>query len=170
MSPVWLIAAASRGPVRLITGEFDVPAPAAPEAAAWVWPAVLGGLAVVGIALLIWRLVSLRRGRSWSVEERAFRALTRRVGLGPARRERVRRVIEAGMPGVPPVALLVSPSALERACAAAELKPGMREPTRQVRLWLGVAASTGASPRPAPSPSKSGRPDKPARPAPARGA
>lgn len=139
----------ARTPVRLITSDAEL-APAAspaPEAGWSAWGIGLGGAAILlcGVAAVL--AARRRRWRRLSAEERAFRALARAAGLRSERRELVRRVAAAGLPGVQPVAVLVSPSALSRACAAAEGKPGMRDTVRRVRLLLGVPASGAGADR-----------------------
>lgn len=127
-------------PVRLITRDEPASAAAMAEPAPVVVDLPLAPVAIsvggVGLALIIALFVRWRRRTPDA--ERAFAALSWRLGLSKADRNAVRllagRVAGSAArepSGVDPVALLVAPSALE---AALEASPGLVDAERAQRL------------------------------------
>jgi len=109
------------GPLRLI-GDAE----SAPEARSWAalaLAALLVMLASSGVALVLFR-----RGRVLaSPSEFAFRAMARRLGARRRDRRTIARLAERI--DAEPVALLISPGALERAAAASPDEQSQQHPT-----------------------------------------
>lgn len=133
-------------PIELVTTQptsaHSTDATAQPLAPSTAWPPAWLWLAALSVALLAVPFALHARARASArldPDERAFRAMARRLGLGPRHRRLLRAIAQHHGQSLRPVALLASPSLLRRAAtefkrSGQPLPTGVR-PTEFVRLF-----------------------------------
>lgn len=115
----------------------------------WLWPAVIVGASIFGasaMSLAAWRIRPGAFGRAWERmarrwarigdSERAFRAMTRGLGLDEEQKSALRAI--AAAIGCEASAVCLSRSAFERGAARATLGPGVADGLRRALHTPGV--------------------------------
>lgn len=127
-------AAGQPAPVEIVgadgqaTQVMDAPVAPAPPQRGAIWPWLGAGALALGAAgagnAWVWR-----RWSRLPIEDRAFRLLALRLGLGHEMRRQIERIAAAGK--VSPIAVVLSPGALERLATKSGLAPEDLAPLRR---------------------------------------
>lgn len=128
------LAGARPPPIRIIgadghpTRTIDAPAASAPPRDGAIWPWLGAGALALGAAGAgcAW---AWRRWSRLPIEDRAFRLLALRLGLGHEMRRQIERIAAAGK--VSPIAVVLSPGALDRLAPKSGLGPEDLAPLRR---------------------------------------